>query len=52
MDAGRYRYIRLDGIPDPAIAMSDSYYGVLELVSPYRLDAAIDTAMQSNTEGN
>jgi hypothetical protein len=51
VDAGRYRYIRSDGIPDPAIAMADSYYGVLELVSPDRLDTAIDTAMQSNTEG-
>lgn len=44
-DAGRYRHIRADGIPDEAIAMVDSYYGDLELVSPDRLDAAIDTAM-------
>lgn len=44
-DAGRYRYIRADGIPDEAIAMVDSYYGELDLVSPKRLDAAIDTAI-------
>ena len=44
-DAGRYRHIRSDGIPDEAIAMVDSYYGELELVSPDRLDTAIDTAM-------
>ena len=47
-DAGRYRYIRADGIPDEAIAMVDSYYGELELVSPARLDTAIDTAMATN----
>jgi hypothetical protein len=46
-DAERYRYIRSDGIPDQAIAISDSYYGELELVSPDRLDDAIDAAMES-----
>lgn len=45
-DAERYRHIRANGIPGPAIAMQDSYYGELELVSPDRLDAAIDAAMQ------
>lgn len=49
-DAERYRHIRANGIPDPAIAMQDSYYGELELVAPERLDTAIDAAMQSEAK--